>query len=310
MKQIVCEMCGNNDLIKQDGVYVCQYCGTKYTVEEARKMMVESTVDVQGTVKVDNSAFVQKYLTNARRALEKEDWEEVEKYYNMVEQNIPNNIEALFFSSFGKAMLSLIDDNYYKRQQKFEVLNRSMAVISDYYDVTTEDKKEVLEKIAKYIEKMYGYSFIYQPQSANIDGAINAMTGVTGSWKWCVNLFNSTKGAFLTELQQIADKHDDDYVRYLMIFMGNSGKKNTQNSSILTKCEKEMRVFGVLGLIPFTCILGLINLCFIKRARKEHGGKMSENAKYYLKMGLFGFGGWTVFPLLISLIVAVISLFA
>lgn len=48
MKQIVCEMCGNNDLIKQDGVYVCQYCGTKYTVEEARKMMVEGTVDVQG----------------------------------------------------------------------------------------------------------------------------------------------------------------------------------------------------------------------------------------------------------------------
>ena len=84
MKQLTCEMCGGTDLIKQDGAFVCQNCGMKYSVEEAKKMMIEGTVDVQGTVKVDNSAFVQKYLSNARRALDKEDWEEVEKYYNMV----------------------------------------------------------------------------------------------------------------------------------------------------------------------------------------------------------------------------------
>lgn len=55
MKQLVCEMCGSKDLVKQDGIFVCQACGTKYSVEEAKKMMIEGTVDVQGTVKVDNS---------------------------------------------------------------------------------------------------------------------------------------------------------------------------------------------------------------------------------------------------------------
>ena len=125
MKQLTCEMCGGTDLIKQDGVFVCQNCGMKYSVEEAKRMMIEGTVDVQGTVKVDNSAFVQKYLANARRAYEKEDWEEVEKYYNMVEQNAPHNMEAVFFSSFGKAMLSLTDAEYFKREQKFGVLNRA-----------------------------------------------------------------------------------------------------------------------------------------------------------------------------------------
>ena len=95
-------------LLKQDGVFVCQSCGLKYSVEEIQKMMIEGTVDVSGsTIKVDNSAFVEKYLANARRAYEKEDWEEVEKYYNMVEQNSPNNMEAVFFSAYGKAMLSL-----------------------------------------------------------------------------------------------------------------------------------------------------------------------------------------------------------
>ena len=38
MKQLTCEMCGSTDLLKQDGVFVCQTCGTKYSVEEAKKM--------------------------------------------------------------------------------------------------------------------------------------------------------------------------------------------------------------------------------------------------------------------------------
>ena len=35
MKQLTCEMCGSTDMIKQDGVFICQTCGMKYTVEEA-----------------------------------------------------------------------------------------------------------------------------------------------------------------------------------------------------------------------------------------------------------------------------------
>ena len=72
-------MCNSSDIIKQDGFYVCQSCGTKYTVEEAKKLMLEGTVNVEGTVKIDNSPFIEKYLANARRAKEKEDWKEAEK---------------------------------------------------------------------------------------------------------------------------------------------------------------------------------------------------------------------------------------
>ena len=41
MKQLTCEMCGSTDLVKQDGIFVCQSCGCKYSVEEAKKMMIE-----------------------------------------------------------------------------------------------------------------------------------------------------------------------------------------------------------------------------------------------------------------------------
>lgn len=57
MKQLICEMCGSADLIKQDGVFVCQACGCKYSVEEARKMMIEGTVSVDGVVKTRNDDF-------------------------------------------------------------------------------------------------------------------------------------------------------------------------------------------------------------------------------------------------------------
>ena len=202
MKQLTCEMCGGTDLMKQDGAFVCQNCGMKYSVEEAKKMMIEGTVDVQGTVKVDNSAFVEKYLANARRALEKEDWEEVEKYYNMVEQNAPHNMEAVFFSSYGKAMLSMTDSDYYKRQQKFTVLNKSISVINDYFEETNEDKEVVLRRISSYIKKMYNVTYVY---TKNI-------FGVVGSNSWCKIILNSVRNAFLTELKQIAAKHNDSYI--------------------------------------------------------------------------------------------------
>jgi len=200
MKQLTCEMCGGTDLVKQDGVFICQTCGCKYTVEEAKRMMIEGTVDVQGTVKVDNTAFVEKYLTNARRALGKDDWEEVEKYYNMVEQNAPNNMEAVFFSSFGKAMLSLTDSEYFKRQQKFQVLNKCISVINDYFEVTNEDKETVLRQISDAIAKMYTVTFVYNTQASGL---------ATGSRGWNINLMNSVRSAFCTELKQIKEVHAD-----------------------------------------------------------------------------------------------------
>lgn len=57
MKQLICEMCGSTDLIKKDGVFVCQTCGCKYSVEEARKMMIEGTVSIDGVVKTKSDDF-------------------------------------------------------------------------------------------------------------------------------------------------------------------------------------------------------------------------------------------------------------
>ena len=85
MKQLTCEMCGGTDLIKQDGIFVCQNCGTKYSVEEAKKMMIEGTVDVTGsTVKVDDSGRIENYMTMANNAYASSNNKEAEEYCNKI----------------------------------------------------------------------------------------------------------------------------------------------------------------------------------------------------------------------------------
>lgn len=56
MKQLKCEMCESTEVLKMDGIFVCQTCGTKYSVEEAKKMMMETetTIVVKNTVQVEN----------------------------------------------------------------------------------------------------------------------------------------------------------------------------------------------------------------------------------------------------------------
>ena len=80
MKQLTCEMCGSTDLVKQDGFFVCQTCGCKYSTEEAKKMMVEGTVEVQGTVKVDRTSETSSLIKRAYSFLEERKYEEVKKY--------------------------------------------------------------------------------------------------------------------------------------------------------------------------------------------------------------------------------------
>lgn len=153
MKQLMCEMCGSTDLLKMDGMFVCQNCGTKYSVEEAKKMMIEGTVDVQGTVKVDNTDVVERFLQNAHRAIAKQDWEETEKYYNLVESNQPDNWEAVFYSAYAKVMNLQTDTN--RIIPALEVLMHSMDQVIFQVEKMPNDEEAIqLEKFSDEIYEM------------------------------------------------------------------------------------------------------------------------------------------------------------
>lgn len=114
IRPIVCELCGGNSLTKENGFFVCQNCGTRYSLEEARKMMIEGTVQVAGTVTVDNSGKIGNYLMMAGSAFNVENYKEAEEYANKVIEIDPQNAEAWFIkgkaagyqSTLGKIRLS------------------------------------------------------------------------------------------------------------------------------------------------------------------------------------------------------------
>ena len=231
MKALVCEMCNSNDLVKQDGLFVCQNCGTKYSVEEARKMMMDDVVDIQGTVMIDNSNFVEKYLANARRAKEKEDWEETEKYYNMVEQNDPDNIEAIFYSAYGKAKQTLLDKDIYKRQDAFNVLKNCISVVDDHYKTDRrEENKKAINSMATDLGKMICSSFVYTEWK-------NGYGLVTGTDKpETYRLFGTLLDAFKETVDNIEKIDDQPYLHEASIALYTvASKMETNNWSTLMR---------------------------------------------------------------------------
>jgi len=104
MKKINCELCGSNQLIKQEGVYVCQHCGTKYSAEEAKKMMVDGVVEITGSVKLDSSDKLTNLYQIARRAKNDNNAESAAKYYDMILIEDPTSWEATFYVVYFKAL--------------------------------------------------------------------------------------------------------------------------------------------------------------------------------------------------------------
>ncbi len=141
MKQLTCEMCGSKNLVKQDGLFVCQNCGTQYSVEEARKMMVE------GTVQVDSSHLTGNYLSMAKNALDAGNNAEADSYCNKIIEVDPTAYEAWFIKGVAVGWESTLGN-----QRISETIN----AFSHALDNCPEDKKEELsQKCKQEIEKLH-----------------------------------------------------------------------------------------------------------------------------------------------------------
>lgn len=149
IKQLTCKMCGGPNLIKRDGVFVCQNCGTKYSVEEARKMIVEGPVDVSGsTVKVDTSGELINLYQIARRAKDDNNGENATKYYDMILVKDPTSWEASFYVVYFKAIGYKIEQYQSADAAGASVvncLNSVLKLIKDHVGGKEEQIKAVQE---------------------------------------------------------------------------------------------------------------------------------------------------------------------
>ena len=182
MKALVCELCGGNDFLKQDGVFVCQFCGTKYTVEEAKKLMIDGVVQVQGTVKVDTSDELDKLLQAARNARETSDSETAVKHYERISAMDPNNWEALFYLVLLKTHSIKNGEIRSAANQIINCIDRVFELIGEYVP-GEEDRKnavrEVIMECNETAEWLASVSHNFHKTITKGNG-IMALTGITG----------------------------------------------------------------------------------------------------------------------------------
>lgn len=128
MKQLVCEICGSTDLMKQDGLFVCQACGCKYSLEEIKKMLSESN----GAVETKNSAQLENLLNLAKSSFESKNYAQAEEFCNQVIAIDGKNHEA--WKLKGEAINYQINA---KNQRILEVYN---CIMTSYRVLPDEEK--------------------------------------------------------------------------------------------------------------------------------------------------------------------------
>lgn len=120
MKVLTCEICESTDLIKINNVFVCQSCGAKYSLEEAKKIMLDGATEIVGVEHVDTSLELRNLYEVARRAKENNNSENALKYYDMILIKDPSSWEANFYVVYFRAMLCKI----------FEIQSAAFSIIN------------------------------------------------------------------------------------------------------------------------------------------------------------------------------------
>ena len=206
MKRLTCEMCGSTDMIKEDGVFVCQSCGCKYSVEEAKKMMIEGTVEVAGTVQVDKNNEIDALLKRVFMFLEEEKWKEADEYCEKVLDIDPENPEAYL----GKLMV----EAEWKNIDIF--LQRAFGWVESKYYIKMSEyaNKYVNEKVLKLLQERaeYDNSVHYSKDNAILEDCGTLLTEVfilegtkeisSYAFNHCENLKSVTIPNSVTKIEQ------------------------------------------------------------------------------------------------------------
>ena len=172
MQVIKCEMCGGIDFVKKNGFFVCQHCRTQYTVENAKKMMIDGTVRVDGVVKVDNSDELSNLYQLARRAKEDNNSTNAEKYYSQIIVKDPASWEAYFYIVYYQAVNSKISEI---QQTAIKLTNCESTVLKLVKDNITsiEQQKEAVNEV---VTKLWNISVNLYKSAENFYCGIYPLT--------------------------------------------------------------------------------------------------------------------------------------
>ena len=129
MKVVQCENCKSIDLVKRDGLWVCQSCGTQF----------ENDVELN-KVSIDYSEDLQRLYKAARMAKDLGNYDGAQHYYDEILGKNPDSWEAVFntvYLRFMQCTIAEIDGNAMKMQKTLPTVIR---LVHQEYESDAQDE--------------------------------------------------------------------------------------------------------------------------------------------------------------------------
>ena len=148
MKKIVCELCDSTEFIKEGGYFVCQGCGTKYSLMEAKSLMREVEGEVSPAVESTDTnvpavnpkqAQIDNLLVLAVNAHEARNFQEAENFSNQIIALDSTAYKAWFLKGQAAGWQSTLQN---------QRITESAYAFAKAYDFAPENEKENIKNQA------------------------------------------------------------------------------------------------------------------------------------------------------------------
>lgn len=156
MIQLTCEICGSTNLLKEDSIFLCQSCGAKYSVEEAKKLIMDHQ-NLSATIgdnKVEQSTKVKNLYQLARMDIDKAGCGNAQKYYEDILPEDPTSWEAHFFVEYIKCWNGKMNDLQYAPVAYSNCIESILNLIKTYVKSRAE-QEDALAIVCDRTEKLF-----------------------------------------------------------------------------------------------------------------------------------------------------------
>lgn len=185
MKKLQCEMCGG-DLIKRDGMFQCESCGCKYTKEEAQKlfMNVSGDVNISGGATINMSESAETLIERANSFVNLGEFGKAHSEYKHVTEKFPADYRGWYGMAMCYAEIASLGllghpgkggiPYSYEQLSEFNTLCSHAFACTQDDAVARANLEELMSNLAQaFCDNVYKHGFWYGLASVN-----EAETGV------------------------------------------------------------------------------------------------------------------------------------
>lgn len=149
MKALVCKHCGSHTLTQTGEYFICQYCKSKYILDDINKDKISNTQNKP--IATDLLSLDELY--KLARAANENDNKLALKYYTSILEREPNSWEAMFYSVVLNTQLESHDIAY--------INSLAMSLANNLYPVLNLLKMDLIDKTAQheFIEEICSKTF-------------------------------------------------------------------------------------------------------------------------------------------------------